>query len=1018
MSSADSRFCLAQMRLRLPFDQLSPWDFERLCLWLVKREGFENVEYLGETGSEQGRDIVAWRKGRRFAFQCKRVQRFTAGDARREIDKIRKLPPGEQPDVYVFVVSKAVRADTRRLAREAWGDEKTCRFWCGSELDERVKRHDEILMEFVGSVEGRSETSPQPKVRLRGCPDLGLPEEPYPLLLPYTHPKVFVGREREVAELQALLRGEVPIVLLYAPSGVGKSSLLRAGLAPGLDQEGVPVALDDRPTEAGLGRRLISGLLISDEWAQDAGPAIEETDSAAFAAFLRQVRQLAGEAPVLILDQFEELFRHPEQRGVAGLLLAASLRHQPSVGAPQVRWVLAYRQEFHGEVRPWLGDVRADARRAGLPGLDRLPHDLSGVRRSRDWALRTFATPRPGEPTNAAAAFQAAIEAPLKVRSDDGGPRYALRFAADGAARLAAAFAESRDRHPEAPLVPELQVVLAKLLRDASDSEVQVDDDPNRLIADALQEHLRSALDRVFPPTLTESHRVARSRALLALRELADTTGRRGASLPTADLARAFSPEGEAAPERLAEGETTLERLAAADTRLLVRRLEDGAPCYALSHDRMAEVVVRAVEEEERRGALDVDPKLLGLRRYINIMTRLFHAGESRQATDLPLERFEAIRDHAVALLWDGDRRAWWQACQQRRRDKHKSLVEQLSSAVAPKVLEALAALSVCGSERDSVRQRMASRTDWRRIFEQGPLGLAEREREEVLIAAVRNAAVYFETERHDLDALGVAAWAIDYFAGRSKSAELRIRAANARQALLEPLQHQRPPPEQAELPLATIPGGSFAMGSKDDKPGHEVTVSPFRMLVHPITNALFRRLVSSHEGDDDLPTVNVTWYQAYAYAAWLGGRLPTEAEWEYAARAGCPHSYCDRHGSETTLDKVGWYKKNSGGRLHPVMQLEPNPCGLYDMYGNVAEWVADWHGEDSDGPAIDPWGPPSGESRTYRGGSYRDPWFYLRAAYWSATGPSFEWKAHGFRVVFPAAPSPSRPIASPRGAC
>ena len=262
----------------------------------------------------------------------------------------------------------------------------------------------------------------EPDVRLRGWPDLELPDDPYPLLLPYSHPALFAGRDRELAELRSLLRGEVPIVLLHAPSGAGKSSLLRAGLAPALDGEGIPVALDERPAEAGLGRRLIAGLLAAGEWVPKAGSLLEENESEAFAAYLRQARRLAGMAPVLIVDQFEELFHLPDRRGIAGLLLAASLRDQQSVGAPPVRWLLAYRQEFHGDVRTWLRDVLADARRTGTPSLDGLPHDLSGIRRSRDWALHAFGTPRPGETGDAEAAFRAAIEAPIEALGDDGAP--------------------------------------------------------------------------------------------------------------------------------------------------------------------------------------------------------------------------------------------------------------------------------------------------------------------------------------------------------------------------------------------------------------------------------------------------------------------------------------------------------------------------------------------------------------------------------------------------------------------
>lgn len=163
MGSVEKKPPLTKGRHRLPLDLLSPEDFERLCLWLVRREGFTRVEHLGEVGSEQGRDLVARRDGKRFAFQCKRVKTFTAADARQEIDKVRRLPKREQPRIYVFIVSKGVRAATRKLARQAWGDEDGCRFWCGTELDERIKRYPEILAEFFDLGEA-AEASEDPEV--------------------------------------------------------------------------------------------------------------------------------------------------------------------------------------------------------------------------------------------------------------------------------------------------------------------------------------------------------------------------------------------------------------------------------------------------------------------------------------------------------------------------------------------------------------------------------------------------------------------------------------------------------------------------------------------------------------------------------------------------------------------------------------------------------------------------------------------------------------------------------------
>ncbi len=132
----------------LPLDRISPKDFERLTLWLVEREGYERTETLGEAGSEQGRDLLAWKGGKRVAFQCKRVRRFGPKSAEVEIKKIRGLSKTDKPDELVFVISCAVSARTRKAARAAWGDEQTCHFWAGNELDHKVKQHPEIVEEF------------------------------------------------------------------------------------------------------------------------------------------------------------------------------------------------------------------------------------------------------------------------------------------------------------------------------------------------------------------------------------------------------------------------------------------------------------------------------------------------------------------------------------------------------------------------------------------------------------------------------------------------------------------------------------------------------------------------------------------------------------------------------------------------------------------------------------------------------------------------------------------------------
>lgn len=132
----------------LPFDRLSPRDFERLCLWLVEREGYERAEHLGAAGSEQGRDVIAWDGDKLWAFQCKRVQAFPPKSALAEVDKILALPKDQRPVGLVFIVTSDVSANTRQQAHDRCTPEIECHFWASTELDQKVKRHPDIVKEF------------------------------------------------------------------------------------------------------------------------------------------------------------------------------------------------------------------------------------------------------------------------------------------------------------------------------------------------------------------------------------------------------------------------------------------------------------------------------------------------------------------------------------------------------------------------------------------------------------------------------------------------------------------------------------------------------------------------------------------------------------------------------------------------------------------------------------------------------------------------------------------------------
>jgi formylglycine-generating enzyme required for sulfatase activity len=215
---------------------------------------------------------------------------------------------------------------------------------------------------------------------------------------------------------------------------------------------------------------------------------------------------------------------------------------------------------------------------------------------------------------------------------------------------------------------------------------------------------------------------------------------------------------------------------------------------------------------------------------------------------------------------------------------------------------------------------------------------------------------------------------------------------------------------------LVLIPGGEFLMGSPPDEEGrrdnekqHRVKVSPFWLGRYPVTNEQYGRFLKENPaieppkfwGDRRFnqaqqPVVGVSWKDANAFAKWAGGRLPTEAEWEYACRAGTKGARYDND-----LDAIAWWGENSGDSTHPVGQKKPNEWGLYDMLGNVWEWVEDWYAEYSEEPVTDPRGPTRGEARVIRGGSWYggDP-SRVRGAFRSGSGPWRSILYVGFRCA------------------
>ena len=187
---------------------------------------------------------------------------------------------------------------------------------------------------------------------------------------------------------------------------------------------------------------------------------------------------------------------------------------------------------------------------------------------------------------------------------------------------------------------------------------------------------------------------------------------------------------------------------------------------------------------------------------------------------------------------------------------------------------------------------------------------------------------------------------------------------------------------------MVYVSGGTFTMGATseqgsdaygDEKPTHSVTLSSFYLCKYEVTQALWRAVMGNNPscfGGYNLPVESVSWNDCQTFISRLNNltgknfRLPTEAEWEYAARGG-NRTRGYKYSGSNFLSDVAWYNDNSGNKTHPVGTKSPNELGLYDMSGNVWEWCSDWYGTYSPSSQTNPTGPSSGSSRVYRGGSW-----------------------------------------------
>jgi formylglycine-generating enzyme required for sulfatase activity len=241
--------------------------------------------------------------------------------------------------------------------------------------------------------------------------------------------------------------------------------------------------------------------------------------------------------------------------------------------------------------------------------------------------------------------------------------------------------------------------------------------------------------------------------------------------------------------------------------------------------------------------------------------------------------------------------------------------------------------------------------------------------------------------------------------------------------SLVRAVVHVPSPSPKPTIEWVDIPGGTFLMGSpeneigrQDDEKQIQISISAFKMSKYEITFAQYDLFCEETGrsnprdntwGRENRPVINVNWVDADAFAKWLGCRLPTEAEWEYACKAGSETPF--NSGDNLTTEQANYdgnraFNGNTPGlyrqKSSPIGSFVPNAWGLHDMHGNVWEWCSDWYGDYPNAPTANPQGPATGKVKVYRGGSWGSDAEVCRSAYRNHLNPNNASDFIGIRLV------------------
>jgi|GEM_PF-2456202 len=813
-----------------------------------------------------------------------------------------------------------------------------------------------------------------------------LPVRPYKLLDYYEaqDAAIFFGRQAETRQLTSLIHAH-RLVLLYGASGTGKTSLLLAGAVPRLEAaDPAYAAVYVRALEdpADVIRRAVERKLqiANSEWrmaneraSENTEYAIRNTSSASLVDFLHTATQTLGCPLVIILDQFEEFFIRlsPEFRRafVAELGALYDARDVP------VKIVLSLRED-------WLASINELEQR--IPEVFRTRMRLLPLTREQ---------------------AREAITAPVGRLGVTYEPALVERLLDDLTGETAI-------------MPPQLQLVCSALYDGLPAGQTQI-----ALAAYKALGGARGVLQAYLDAELARLPASEQALARDLLEELV-TSERTKAVKTGADLALALGVN-------VAALAPVLEKLVRAR---LLRVLETAGTtyhAYELAHEYLIAEIALSPEAVARKEAEELLRQ--GVENY-----RRFEALLSQETLTLIAAQRDRLRLDAdaqalllrSALRYGRDVGDWLAQME----DEGVALELAQATLLAPEGAAArqnlaTTATALSTERRGALVTRLADAWQGAKRKTQEAGGKKQAGRRKPSALSPQSSALI---RTYAADAL----WALRPYLPRRLRLKLQLaRAPQTLRRIALPLagvvvgalvialvvwgpRWLTPKPDIAWV---DIPAGTFRMGSdpavdsqaySDEMPQHDVTLDAFRIGTYEVTNADYAQCVKAtvcNEPADtetylDIayawhPVVTVSWYDAKTFCEWVGGRLPTEAEWEYAARGDTGYVY-PWGNTDPTCELANYYE--CGGDTMPVGSLPDgaSPFGAMDMAGNVWEWTADWYGEYSEEMQYNPTGPERGDYRVLRGGSFDGHPSYLRASNRSYDGPVLRDDDVGFRCV------------------